>query len=112
MFSEARAPGAPQSRCRGDSTCSCGGSAATATLVSRSVVADGAPALRLHHTSPPDEGASQRLQKFDDRVLLAGRQVPEAARFRIGLAAVAQDRVAEGKGTRVMHQPRTQAHAP
>src|SRR5207244_10906295 len=59
-----------------------------------------------------DSHDSQGLQELDDRVLLVLRQSPEPARFRICLAAVAQDRVAEREGTRVVHQPWAQPHAP
>src|SRR5690242_9146888 len=93
-----------------------GRSASAARALDRVQAHRPAPGCGRHRGVGGDPAAArlglQGLQELDDRVLLARRQVPESTRYRIRLAPVAQDRVAERQGRRIMHQPRAQAHAP
>src|SRR5437773_5259077 len=55
---------------------------------------------------------SERLQEFDDRLLIRLTQLLEVAGDIARLATMAEDRFAEGERSAIVHQHRMGAHAP
>ena len=56
--------------------------------------------------------SSQRLQEFDDGLLLAARQLPESLCHSARFATMPDDGVAQREGCLVVHQPRAQTDTP
>src|SRR5207244_8067836 len=66
--------------------------------------------LSARTREPP--GVSERLQEFDDRLLIRLTQLLEVAGDIARLAAMAEDRFAEGERGAIVHQHGMGAHAP